>query len=409
MPVVCDVGGCLKPRHNVRGFCVAHYARLLRYGSPTGKPGPRFPELCTLDGCDLKYASKGYCSMHYRRWRKYGDPEIVSSRGGKCRDRRCSVEGCEKKHDSRGYCAMHYERYRKFGSSDGNAWDGSDFVGRRFGKLVVLRTEKTDKGMRWRCACDCGEETLTTKSNLRLGVTKSCGCLKGSDLAGRRFGRWTVIGRVKGYRRLRWLCRCDCGNEAHVMTNGLISGQSESCGCKHLEVVSTLKFDLIGDRYGQLVVLAEVGRIHPNRRRFKVKCDCGRVTEVEYSSLRSGQTVSCGCYNKEATRLRATTHGLSHTRGYKKERLARYRADKMRQTPPWADISEIRAFYQGCPEGYHVDHIIPLRGNNACGLHVTENLQYLPPTDNISKSNKFEPVIISRGDQPKLMNVYWGF
>jgi hypothetical protein len=70
-------------------------------------------------------------------------------------------------------------------------------------------------------------------------------------------------------------------------------------------------------------------------------------------------------------------------------RNAQRRAQKLNATPFWADLNKIKEFYKSCPEGYHVDHIVPLQGVNVCGLHVIENLQYLTVEDNLRKSNKF--------------------
>jgi hypothetical protein len=60
-----------------------------------------------------------------------------------------------------------------------------------------------------------------------------------------------------------------------------------------------------------------------------------------------------------------------------------------RATPPWANMKAIERIYQDCPDGFHVDHMIPLRGELVCGLHVENNLQYLPALDNTLKSNNF--------------------
>lgn len=70
---------------------------------------------------------------------------------------------------------------------------------------------------------------------------------------------------------------------------------------------------------------------------------------------------------------------------------AKYQAAKLQRMPKWADGYEIGLIYANCPKGHHVDHIIPLQGELVSGLHVPENLQYLPAKENLSKGNKFDP------------------
>lgn len=55
--------------------------------------------------------------------------------------------------------------------------------------------------------------------------------------------------------------------------------------------------------------------------------------------------------------------------------------------PKWVNISAICEIYDNCPKEHHVDHIIPIRGKNLCGLHVPCNLQYLPADENLKKRN----------------------
>lgn len=75
-----------------------------------------------------------------------------------------------------------------------------------------------------------------------------------------------------------------------------------------------------------------------------------------------------------------------------RERDAARRARKVLATASWADIKEIKQIYKHCPEGMHVDHIVPLTSNIVCGLHVEHNLQYLTAQENLSKGNKFDPM-----------------
>lgn len=64
--------------------------------------------------------------------------------------------------------------------------------------------------------------------------------------------------------------------------------------------------DLSGQRFGRLAVIERAG----TRKNFALwlcRCDCGKFSEVRSDLLRSGQTVSCGCFARE----RSTTHGAS--------------------------------------------------------------------------------------------------
>ena len=60
------------------------------------------------------------------------------------------------------------------------------------------------------------------------------------DLTGSRFDRLLVIRRVPnpGNANLKWLCKCDCGNESMVQGGALKDGRVRSCGCLQKEVVT---------------------------------------------------------------------------------------------------------------------------------------------------------------------------
>ena len=79
---------------------------------------------------------------------------------------------------------------------------------------------------------------------------------------------------------------------------------------------------------------------------------------------------------------------------------AKRRAAKLEATPDWLtdeQLNEIKNIYwlaqdlkKITGEDYHVDHIIPLQGEEVRGLHVPWNLQILPADINLSKGNRIE-------------------
>lgn len=74
----------------------------------------------------------------------------------------------------------------------------TDLVGRVFGRLTVMgRAEDYIapggwRGVRWRCACSCGNTTVARASDLRMGITRSCGCLRHDPLALPDSGLWNT-------------------------------------------------------------------------------------------------------------------------------------------------------------------------------------------------------------------------
>lgn len=45
---------------------------------------------------------------------------------------------------------------------------------------------------------------------------------------------------------------------------------------------------------------------------YQCTCECGKVLIVQYSSITSGVTTSCGCAHADIMREKLTTHGLRH-------------------------------------------------------------------------------------------------
>lgn len=63
---------------------------------------------------------------------------------------------------------------------------------------------------------------------------------KAQDLTGQVFGRLTVLKRVSNNKhgQSRWLCKCQCGVETVVIAGALKSGNTQSCGCLNKDVIT---------------------------------------------------------------------------------------------------------------------------------------------------------------------------
>ena len=145
-----------------------------------------------------------------------------------------------------------------------------------------------------------------------------------------------------------------------------------------------------------------------------LKCSC-------CSELKSKEEfVRCSSYKSGYRSLCKICKSAQNKRTYldkadeRKERQKRYRREKahvvnkinmdrytrkIKAKPAWLtkDQEKEILFYYSLArevssingEMYHVDHIVPLNGKNVCGLHVPWNLQVLPSSENLRKSNNF--------------------
>lgn len=160
----------------------------------------------------------------------------------------------------------------------------------------------------------------------------------------------------------------------------------------------------ISERYlgGKCVACAKEEGQLPRVAGYKAKYrDSNRALENEKSRLRyrekadheSKRKAEAYARNPAPFLLRGKRWASTpEGRASKAASAARRRAAILQATPRWLTQThhqEIFEIYLTCPEGFHVDHRIPLQGKNVCGLHVPWNLQHLPAADNRRKSNKF--------------------
>jgi 5-methylcytosine-specific restriction endonuclease McrA len=148
---------------------------------------------------------------------------------------------------------------------------------------------------------------------------------------------------------------------------------------------------------------------------LKVEWTKGNETRAEYfrqyNQSEAGITAKQAYYlrNRAAVIARAQARPAVEKQAYrnawKENNIDQVLADnkvrrrKHRQaTPPWLtrkQKGEIRALYQiaitmtkTTGERYVVDHIVPLRSDVVCGLHVPWNLRVITQEENLQKSNK---------------------
>lgn len=167
----------------------------------------------------------------------------------------------------------------------------------------------------YNCVCDCGKTTIVQGENLKLGITKSCGCLKRQknrrkhisvDYTGKIINNYFVIGLdtttapSAGKHRM-WLCECTlCGKQKRIRGTNLKNKNLRECSCQSKQrLLSNPASNLTGKKFGYLIVISRdfSVEVKPAQHiRWLCRCElCGSIESVDSNYLRSG--VKDRCHN----------------------------------------------------------------------------------------------------------------
>lgn len=128
------------------------------------------------------------------------------------------------------------------------------------------------------------------------------------DLIGKRYGRLVVTSLLPsdGRGHRRWVCRCDCGKIHTATTGNLNSGHVTSCGCHRSP-------DLTGQVIGKLTVLgrasepSEVGA----PVLWECRCECGATVLRTSETLSADKERSClACAQRQSAAMALQSAGF---------------------------------------------------------------------------------------------------
>lgn len=175
------------------------------------------------------------------------------------------------------------------------------------------------------------------------------------------------------------------------------------------------KIEMVGERFGRLVVVEECATRKNSCVYWICRCDCGNTTKpIKGTSLRDGTTKSCGCCVTDANVKRCRTHGMCGTAIYRtwgnmiqrcrnpiRSEFKNYGKRGISVCEDW--LSSFEAFHEwamshGYTEGLTIDRIDP-NGN-----YCPENCRWVTMKEQ-GENRRNSVHVIRNGDKKTLKQI----
>lgn len=122
-------------------------------------------------------------------------------------------------------------------------------------------------------------------------------------VVGERWFKWEVVKQLPSIKGSamgrRYRCRCECGNESDIYGQALKTGRSKQCvECASQEKASKKRHELLGTKVG-LWTISDILIGRRGGTTYALKCICGRERFAQTNQVENIKSTGCvDCYKK---------------------------------------------------------------------------------------------------------------
>lgn len=160
--------------------------------------------------------------------------------------------------------------------------------------------------------CHCGKKFKYRYYLINTGKIKSCGCLgyNKDKIIGSIYNKIVVLSildKKDKSRNIIITAKCHCGKEFETNFSSLKRGRVVSCGCSRIK-------NLVGQTINNLLVIKDSGKKNCNGAiLWTCKCIlCNRYVDIYGASIKNKNRKSCGCDRTNSTLFNKSRSGKAH-------------------------------------------------------------------------------------------------